>query len=217
MSQSLEAAIQAAIFEGYALAAGVVGLTFSQYRPTSAANPICARNFLTSLPAAFSVDNYAFKKPPTYGKPERQALIDGSQTQVGDCLVGARTYFIAAMDPLEPISAVECNHVVNILRPPATGRGGGLQPYGGATESTETPILTAWPASVLNGTKVERGDIGLPDDVRQPWVAVLVPAIVGTEILTDDVMTTDLGDRYKVSSAELTSRGWRLTAMLAEA
>lgn len=210
-------AIQALVYGGYASAAAVLGTPFSLYRPQTAGPALAPANLLGTINAAFSVTtNYDFSKPSPHGKPLWNGLFDGSQTLPGDYLTdGSVTHFIAAQQALQPIETVECNAVLSFLHP-ASNSGVGSQPYGGDTVSLETPVMTAWPGSLLQGTKGEKGELALPGDVRMPWFAVLVPAFAGAQIQTADVMSDDLGRRFKVSGAEFTGLGWRLTAILSE-
>ncbi len=208
--------LQAKIYQGYADAAIRLGTLYSQYRPSGVSAPIASGNLLGTILVAFdAAASFNFGRPALYAKPVWYALLDGTQTVVGDYLVGeAGTYFIAAQEPLLPIAAVLCNRTVSVLRP-AGNTGVGAQPYGGDTAATETPVMTTWPASILQGTKGEKGDVALPGDIRQPWYAILLPAWPGVLIDTADVLNDDLGRRMKVSGAELTNLGWRLTAELA--
>ncbi len=206
--------IQAKIYHGYAKAAQKLGLSYGHYRPLTANDPITDPNQLATLSASFCPDG-SYRKPSAYGKPLWQCLADGSQLQVGDYLAGGSTFFIAAMQPLLPIIAVECNRVVTVSRPgPADFVGSG--PYGASTPGTEVKLMTGWPASVLQGTKGEKNDVNLPGDVRLPWWAILMPQFADVVIETSDILTDDLGRRYIVSSAELTDLGWRMTAQQAE-
>jgi hypothetical protein len=206
--------VQAKIWHGYAKAAQKIGLTFAHYRPQMASDPISVPNMLPALPASFSPDG-TYKKPSGYAKPVWQCVADGSQIAVGDYLVGGSTYFIAAVQPLLPILAVECNRTLTLSRPASAdfvGSGG----YSGNTKATEVTLMDAWPASVLQGTKGEKNDVSLPGDTRNPWWVVLMPQFSGTVIESGDFLTDDLNRRYVVSSAELTDLGWRLTAQQAE-
>ncbi len=212
--------IQSKVNLGYRLAAQRTGLPFQVYRPSGPANPIVPANLITVLPAAFSADDYRFRRPQGYAKPVWACLVDGAVTVVGDYLVEvaalpgqtARVFFISSQQPLLPIQAVECNAVVSVARPgPAPSEGFGSVGYGDA--AAPSVLLTSWPASVLAGTKGEKADDSLPRDTRQPWYAVLLPPSAAADIRTDDVLTDQDGKRYEVSSAELSSLGWRLTAM----
>jgi hypothetical protein len=88
--------------------------------------------------------------------------------------------------------------------------------YEGNTPDTQTPLATGWYASVLQGTKGEKNEVGLPGDVRNPWWLILLPQIPGVTLRTSDLVSDDIGRRYVISSAELTDLGWRLTAQQAQ-
>jgi hypothetical protein len=157
-----------------------------------------------------------YGKPNLYGKPLWYALTDGTQTRVGDYLIGnGQTFFIAAQQTILPILAVQCTNTLNILRPQQQ-EGLGQVGYGGDLDSNEIMLMQQWPASVLQGTKGEKDGAILPGDVRLPWWAILVPAYPGVVIRTADIITDDLDRRFIISSAELTDMGWRMTAMQAQ-
>ncbi len=201
------AAIQAKIYAGYAKTASYIGAAHTQYRPASALAPLAAP--LGTLAAHFRMDQ-AFARTQAYGKPLWMLYADGAQLAPGDYLVGAvATYFVAAMPPLLPIAAVQCNRQIVVTRP-VSGGAAGAQGYGG--EAGSETLLAGWPAAVLQGTKGERPDLGLPTDVRAPWWQMLLPAFAGVVLMASDIVADDLGRRYAVSSAELTDMGWRLTA-----
>ncbi len=209
--------IQAKIWSGYAKAASRIGLTYNHYRPTGAANPTGAGNLLGTVVAAFDDNsNYQFQKPNLYGHPEKFVLVDGSLVRPGDYIIGnGDTFFVADLPRLLPIPAMQCNVTIDVMRP-ASSDGYGEQPYGGDAVADEVPIMSQWPAWIDQGTKGERGDTHLPGDVRMGWYRVLLPAWAGAVIDAFDVINDNLGRRYKVSSAELSPLGWRLTAMLAQ-
>jgi hypothetical protein len=209
------AKIQDRVYRGYAKAASKIGLAHALYRPVGAAAALATGNLITTLPASFNAEDMKYGKPNKYGKPLWYAIVDGAQTQVGDYLVGpSGTFFIAAQQALLPILAVQCSNTIDVLRPQQQ-TGVGAVGYGGDTDDNETPLLTGWPASVLQGTKGEKSETHLPGDTRTPWWAVLLPALGGVTIKTNDLITDDLGRRLIVSSAELSDLGWRLTAMQA--
>ena len=207
--------LQSKIYYGYAKSAKYIGPSFQLFRPSSATNPF-QYGPLGTLNASFNAMDMTYGKPNVYGKPLWYALVDGTQTQVGDYLTNAdKTYFIAAMQQTLPILAVECNRTINVFRPQQQ-TAAGVNPYGGTIDSNQTEIMTAWPASVLQGTKGEKEGAVLPGDVRLPWWAILLPAYPGVTLLTADIITDDIGRRYIISSAELTDLGWRITAMQAQ-
>lgn len=215
-----EATLQAKIYAGYASAALRIGSTVSVYRPsvseTPAANPISSGNVVASILAAFNAEDMTFTKPRAYGKATWYCVADGTQTEVGDYLVGsAGTFFVAAMQPLLPILTVLCNRTVNVFRP-QTQTSAGVNPYGGTTFANQVELMTQFPASILKGGKGEKEGAVLPGDVRLPSWIILMPAIEGVMFLVADIVTDDLGRQYVISSPELTELGWRLEALQAQ-
>lgn len=209
------AKLQQKVYAGYAKAALRIGPAYSLYRPTSAINPFSSGP-VTTLNASFNAEDMTYSRPNKYGKPTWFCLVDGSQVRVGDYLINAtQTFFIAAMQPILPILAVDCNRTISVRRPQQQ-TGFGAQPYGGDTAAGETALMTGWPASVLQGTKGEKNEVNLPGDVRNPWWQILLPAFPGVVMGTSDIITDDLQRRYVISSAEQTDLGWRITAQQAQ-
>jgi hypothetical protein len=207
--------VQSRIDRGRGIAAARIGSPFTLYRALSATNPLAIGNSRGTVMALLdSGFGASFKRPNLYADPVWQAIMDASVTLPGDYLSnGNDTYFLAAIQALLPVAVVACNRVISILRP-AGNAGVGAQPYGGDVVGSEMPLMTSWPASVLNGTKGERGDVALPGDIRMPWVAILLPAFPGVTLKTADVVTDDLGRRFKLSACELSDLGWRCTAAM---
>ena len=205
--------LQSRIYAGYAKAAQRIGLPFNQYRPTTATNPISSPYLLGTLLASFNAMDFKYGKANVHGKPTWYCLADGAQLAEGDYLTyGDDTYFIAAMQQLLPILAVDCNHVVTMYRPQQQ-IGVGAVGYGGNTAQNDTVLASGFPASILQGTKGEHGDTGLPGDVRNPWWLILLPNMPGVSLRTDDVMVDENGTRYTLSSTEQSDLGWRITAL----
>lgn len=209
--------LQAKIYAGYAKAAAKIGLSFSQYRPTAGTEATAAGNLVGTLLASFNAQDFAYQKPNKYGNAVWYCLADGTQLAPGDYLTGnGSTYFIAAMQPLLPILAVECNRVLTLYRPQQQ-TGVGAVGYGGNTEENQTAIASGFPASVLQGSKGQRGEVNLPGDVRSPWWVMLLPNLPGNAYLrTNDIAIDDFGRRYTFSSVEQTDLGWRITAIETE-
>jgi len=206
--------LQSKIYIGYGKAALRLGLAFAQYRPSMAINPLSSPPVNPALLASFNAEDMKYGKPNKYAKPTWYCLADGTGMQVFDYLIrGDKTYFIAAMQPLLPILAVDCNRVINITRPQLQTQVGGVTDYEGTTAANETPLMIGWPASILQGTKGEKGEVQLPGDARNPWWAVLLPYTAGVTLASGDIIADDLGRRMIISSAELTDLGWRITAM----
>lgn len=204
--------IQLKMYKGYAKAARVVGTTYSHFRPSSASNPMDAANQLPDIKMTLNACDMKYSKPNVYGKSTWYGIFDGTQGQPFDYFEGVEgIFFVAAMQQLLPILMVSCNRTVNVLRP-SMETGPGAIGYGGDSEGTEVPLMSNWPASVLQGSKGEKNDVGLPGDTKNPWFNVLLPYWQGVTLRTSDIVTDDIGGRYRVSSAELTDLGWRLTA-----
>lgn len=208
-----QASIQAHIWHGDGKAAQKLGASYQFYRPSAGHYPGTATSI---LPVSLNAEDMKYGKPNKYGKATWYALVDGTSLAVGDYFIGPQgTFFIAAMQPLLPILVVECNRTITISRPAAQS-GKGAQPYSGMTEANEEPIATGVPCSILQGTKGEKNATDLPGDVRSPWWTILFPASVGRVMLAD-LIIDDLGQRYVVSSSEITDLGYRITAMMAMA
>lgn len=208
------AKLQSKVYSGYAKAAQRIGLPYDVHRPVNALDPLA--NKVATLPAHFRA-GVTYETANKYGVAAWYGTLDGTQVAVGDYLVGPQgTFFIAAKQALLPILIVECNRTLSIKRPQQQ-TGVGAAGYGGNTLSNETPLMSGWPASVLQGTKGEKNETNLPGDVRTPWWLILLPAYGDIVLNSGDTITDDLGRRYVVSSAEWTDLGWRLSAMQAQA
>lgn len=210
------ATLQAKVFAGYAKAAQRVGLPFNLYRPTSASNPIAAGTLLQSVNAAFTVHsgkNFEFGQVSDYDRPLFHALLDPTLVKVGDYLQSTAAeptqgpFFIVQITPSMPVLACACNRTVTVATP-GPAHTAGVSGYGGTTRGNETPILTAWPASLLQ-RRVTSTREKLPIDGGQPLFRLLLPAFPGTSIRLGNIVTDDLGNRYVVSMVEKQDLGWR--------
>jgi len=202
-------------------AAMVLGGWCDAYRPSDANDPLVPQNRFMKLPAAFSADYAEFNKPVGYGQAAWSGLFDSAYTRPGDYLVRQETapgaadgaiWFVAQQQPLLPVLCVRASRVVGFVRPAVTDgtTGTGVGSYGGFTFGTATPLLSDYPASVLNayGGGFDMAD--LPGDAPPRSWEVLLPLVPGVVLLNGDLMTDDLGRTGAVSSAELTDLGWRL-------
>lgn len=206
-----QAAIQSKIWRGYAKAAEKLGVSYQFYRPAPGNFPGAA---LFTRYVSLNAEDMKYGRPNKYGKATSYAVTDATGLQAGDYFTGPEgTFFLASLQPLVPILAVQCNHTVSLSRvqPPS---GVGSQGYGGLLPDNVQAYVTGVPCSILHGTKGEKNDANLPADTRQPWWVILMPAAVGT-VQYGDLITDEGGRRYVVSAAELTDLGWRLTAALA--
>ena len=206
------ATLQNLIYAGYAKGALRIGTPYAQYRPVSTAGALT--NQIGTIPAAFdSKPDFSFGKPNLYPTAIWYALVNGAVVQPADYFVGVGgTFFIAGMQALLPIIAIGCNRTLSLYRPQQQ-TGVGALPYGGETVANQVLLASNYPASVLQGSKGEKSMVNLPGDVRSPWWQVLLPNLPGAVLIrNDDIITDDLSKRYKVSSAEQSELGWRITA-----
>lgn len=211
------ATLQNRIYKGYAKAALRIGQLYNQYRPSGSANPLATLR--GTIYASFNAEDMTYARPNKYGKPTWFAVMDGTQTQVGDYLTGPEgTFFIAAQQLALPILAVECNRTIRIARTTASTAVGAIG-YGGVVDANQIDVLgtsnagalvTGWPASILIGGRADRTK-ELPADVKNAGWQVLLPASVPVTIAEADILHDDLNRRYAVYAAEQTDLGWRLT------
>lgn len=215
------ARLQTKVYSGYAKSAQRVAYAFTVYRPIAATNPIVSGNIVNSaLNAAFTpqATGFNFQVTSGYIKPLFHGLFDATNVNVGDYLTdaGHGTYFVIAKPDLAPILCVQCNNVVSVLRPGCHG-GAGLQPYSGATQADEAPVMASWPASVIYEARGKNSGAGLPMDEVNPYFMILLPALDGVDVRPSDIMTDAISRRYIIASSELSPLGWRIVAQHAVA
>jgi hypothetical protein len=212
-----QATVNAKMAYGFSKAAAALGAPCQLYRPHSIHNPLDPSAWVSTVQAAFRIPNTDYTAPSAYAKPLWWGLFDTSLVQAGDYLLDPTLgcFFVASTEVIHYPLVISCNTSLTISRPAPEAPG--ADHYEGATLASETVLATAWPASLLNGTKGEASDLRLPGDVRNPWAAILLPPSFPAQIVTGDVaMTVDTSQRrYTLSAAELTGSGWRITGALA--
>ena len=206
--------IQGLINAGLGYGAQVIGQPMAVHRPFRPASPLDGSR-IGSVMVYFDPDfMFSGKAPNLYGKAVWAGFFDRTATRVGDYLIGPDgTFFIAAMQPLLPTAVVECNATVTITRP-AGNTAPGVNPFGGRKTSTDAPLMSGWPASVLLGGRTQAGRADLPADVQDKGFQVLLPAWPGVTLRTSDRLTDDAGRAFTLGAAELTDLGWRLDCVL---
>lgn len=212
-----QATINAKINYGLGKAASALGASCEWHRPVGATAPTGVACFRGPVLAAFQIPNTAFTTPSTYAKPLWWGMFDSTLIAPGDYLTDANlgVFFVGSTEPMHYPLCIACNAVLTLSRPEPGAAG--ASHYEGDNAAGEVALGTAWPASVLNGTKGEKSDVDLPGDSRMPWVAILLPPSFPVQIVTGDIATTNDADprRYTLSACELTAAGWRITAALA--
>ena len=206
----LQSVIQRAINLGYGQTGTLIGTPYRHHRP-ALNGAISIETWLGSINLSVA-QNGNFMKPGKVGNDEWYGYYDATAVAPGDYFTnGERTYFVASQQPLLPYLLVFCERTITLSTVSQTA-GGGTGSYGGDASSNGTNLLTAWPASIVQGSRGERGDITLPDDVRSPWWTIRLPATPGLVIQNSMFIYDDLGRRYSISSAEITEYGVRITA-----
>jgi hypothetical protein len=203
--------LQDRVYRGLNAAARAIGADTDAYRPSGLSDPLALTNRFLRLRAAFTAPDGRFLRPNGYGEALWHGVFDAAYTRGGDYLVqDGSIWFIAAQQRLLPVLCVQTNRIVSFLRPAAPSNTG-VNSYGGVVSITNTPLLAAWPASVLGVSAGGRTDTALPSDSSIPSWTVLLPAFPGVILRPADLMTDDLERNAVVLAAELTGLGWRVT------
>lgn len=212
------ARLQAKVYAGYGKSAQRIGYAFTVYRPTTSSPAIAPGNIVGSpINATFTPRSSGFKFDITsdYTKPLFHGMFDATNVQVGDYLTAAGhgTYFVIEKPDQAPLLCVQCNNVVSIIRA-ASSSSPGKQPYMGVSPSTETTILSSWPASVIYDARGRSSGAQLPMDEMNPYFFVLLPALAGLDIRPSDIITdaNSPARHYIVASSEKSPLGWRINA-----
>lgn len=208
--------IQNRLDRGYAKASAVLGPPYQQYRAVGPNNPLATPMGAVDV---WATTDAALKgtTPMQFGKAQWFGALERDNVQVGDYLVGQLgTFFVASTDYPGPVGLVYCNRIIGIARAlDALPQGASLQRFGTAIQTAQA-FMSGWPASVLqlsSGSKMGSTGLNLPSDAKLPGIAILLPATTPM-IQFNDVVTDDLGRRYMLASAELSTLGWRLTGEL---
>lgn len=206
---------------GYGKAARYLGIECEKYRPMFPTDPISELTYEGTLMVDFDPrPTLSARKVSGPRQPIWYAGCDATDILRGDFLIGeAGTFFVALLQNYLPPECIQCNVKLSIYRP--TGdvpediryyrAGNTLNSGRGA------PLATNWPASMLEGTKGDRGVMGLPNDVKEPWFNVVMPELPGGLVpQTTDQFFDEFDRRYVISSPVRDEHGWRFTAGLAE-
>lgn len=197
------------VYKGYGIAAKKIGFVHSQYRPTTAINPISAPFLIsTTFYASFNV-SWNYMKSNKYGNSVFQMVADGRVMKVGDYFVGYNTWFVIGMEPVLPILAVQCNAVVDVKRPQTTITKGAVGYMGDKPNQNDTILMQNIPCSLLIEGRGKENPVKLPMDSSWGRWELLLPYLGGVKINVGDTVFSG-SDLYIVDSNELTEFGWRL-------
>lgn len=221
--------INAKIYTGRGKAALRLGFDYVVYRPSEASNPLTHN--VRIIKAVFNRGDNSYLNPNLPKNAFWNVDVDGNYLQVGDYLVGdSQVFFIAGMQSILPIVAVECNRRIRIsAHNPQTGTSGatvGAVGYNGLCNSTDESVDTAginpannnglfvgWPCSILFGGQSSKNSHAMPSGSdKQQGFTILLPASLPTILNAGDLMFDDLGRRYVVHGAQQTDFGWAINA-----
>ena len=225
-----QAAIQAQIWQGFAILAGQIGAPCQWFRPGPANYSVgtamgTVQAYIDTLP------NFASVRPQQRKMPELFAALDASLVLLGDYLTDTKwgTTFVATLDPFRAATLIECNAVVTLSRPSEAAPGSGY--YGG--DGTRAALATGWPCAILPGGRGTRDAGALPESDRNDGVIIYLPATLPAQPRPGDVLTDRQAELPKVSAAPAagmaaevdpldylvtgvweTSLGWQLNAII---
>lgn len=214
--------LQGKIYKGSGKAATKIGFDYDVYRPIvtpvpdpQTNEPLLDSRWVGKIKVSLNQKG-DYKVPNTYGVAIWWSYHDGRVTLAGDYLVGNMgIFFIASQQDLLPLQCVQCNRIIDIIRP-TNPDGKGAVGYGGQVASNDVMLMSQWPASILIG-RDEKNDAKLPLDSKTSMWKVLLPDVEGINLRMGDQIKDDLDRRYAIQSAELTDLGWRITALQLQA
>ncbi len=163
------------------------GRAYDAFRPATPQTRSRPRTAILRLPPPSRTRTSA--PPPGRLWPATwSGIFDTAYTRPGDYLAGpAGIFFIAAQQALLPALCVLTTRTIAVSRAAAPAPPG-VNAYGGLHATTATPVLTAWPASILFAGAGSPGD--LPGDASTPTWTVLLPntpaPIAPADLITDD-------------------------------
>ncbi len=186
---------------GYANTVSGLSITFT----TPPAGYIVGSSFIL----ASMTPNFQYSTYVGFGKFAYNCLANGTILEVGDFLVGSnRIFYIAALQDLLPIFAVETNDTLSVLRYSTAGEVGSLD-YSGLT-SSEMVIAAQWPCSVLKASRFDPDPTKLPSGSKISHMQVLMPVPPGVQLFYGDILQDSSGMKYLIDMIELTPLGYRL-------
>jgi hypothetical protein len=201
---------------GFARAAAVAGFKHDLYRPTDPLNPLRLLDRIATINAVFDArPSLKFTTPALPSNPIRYAIVDTSEVQAGDYLVGVKeTVFVADLPRFYGPTCVHCNASVSLRRLTVAAGFGAIADRSDAVTG-ETLIFANWPCSMLFAGRGGGDAVATPGDLPNPEYVVLLPVIPGVSIpQPSDVLLDEKGRRLSVAFAEENVLGWRLVARL---
>lgn len=207
--------VQRHVAYGLGIAASKLGSFHTVYRPTAAMNPLQQAPLRIQL-ANFDGDpSFGLKRPQAWSKPIVYGMLDTTDVQVGDYLVGTDTVFVARFEPMLPPECVICSRTVSVFSSASAPPVGLDVVYGGRTDASDVMVASGWPISMVTKTRGDNVPTKLPGDVRAAYYECLIPAIPGVTLRPTMRLTDENGDNYEIVTVETSSFGNRLLVSLA--
>jgi hypothetical protein len=133
----------------------------------------------------------------------------------------AQTWYIASMQEMLPILAVQCNHFVTVERANqskangyTSGQYAGYVPATAVAGLQASVISSGLPVSILSINHGRKSEMKLPTDADMPYMTILLPALGDIVYKNRDIVIDEQANRYVIISNELTPLGWRCIAEL---
>ena len=207
--------LQDRLYYGLGITARRTGDLTDAFRPNGPIQPLDKSNRFLRLAASFLAMEGGAGRANGYGLALWQGLFDAAYTRPGDYLVQKqRIFFVAAQQPLLPVLCIQTNRVISVSRPSLQTSPAG-NPYGGYIDSRTSILMDEWPASMLAANERGSPATGLPTDLPNPHMAILLPSSPGVILSPGDLISDDLGRSAVIVGSELSHLGWRLSAKLA--
>lgn len=208
--------IQEKVNKGFGKAAQKLGDSYNWYRPAAGAGaPIVSGNLQGTILAQFANDKgLQFTSPSTFKTAETWYGFTNNMDNLlaGDYFVGEMgTLFVTDIERFVSLHCVWCNRTISIGRASSTLSPGSSTNYSGQAVVDTAPVLTNWPVSLrLPGMRTRDPKMKLPSDAQTSLYMALLPPSATPEILWNDIVTDDLGQRYVVNAIEQSPLGSRL-------
>jgi len=198
------ATIQDRLSKAWGIVAVQTGQPFIVYKPCNNASPVASCNRIIKINASFSAGGAGPPGVLGYGGVLWRGTFDSHYTNPGYYLAGRdSTFFVASQCPLRPVQCIRTTDVVTITRTAMTPPGA----YSGFVAELAEKLIVAWPACLTPNAAHIGG--ALPEARFGNWTAYL--PVLPAAPRAADVVTDLQGRFFIVSSAQVTSMGWRLS------
>ncbi len=205
------ATVQQKIWRGNGKAAARIGFPCTVYRSASMLNPLVSGNVIASNFMASFTPTPEYMKYNKPHMPDWMGMFDATTLQNGDWIVGTYgTFYLADIQGILPLPSIKCQIQASIVRPGYS--------VSGPAEQTEAAIASSFP---LYSFKLHQGGhspAGFPEATESksaiPGRIFYANNHTVGAIKKNDVVIDEVGDRYAVDSATLTSFGFVLLTHL---